>query len=167
MPILRPVRRKDHRPARPYFSWGTEYVAVLEASENFISLQHSLVQILEGFHEITLNPTGWLHTQNNRKLRLKDNGAKRYLVTELGISRYEAISSPELAEPFAEEWEKTASYWKAVREAWTRITRRHDSFQLRPKVDGDSLWQHQFAQATEYTERENPEPPKPGRKSIS
>ena len=33
----------DYTPSRPYFSWGTEYVHVLQESEDFISLQHTLV----------------------------------------------------------------------------------------------------------------------------
>ena len=34
---------KNYTPSRPYFSWGTEYVHVLEESEDLISLQHTLV----------------------------------------------------------------------------------------------------------------------------
>lgn len=34
---------EDYHPAKPYFSWGTEEVRVLEASDEFISLQHTLV----------------------------------------------------------------------------------------------------------------------------
>ena len=33
----------DYKPARPYQSWGTEFVTVVENSEKFISLQHILV----------------------------------------------------------------------------------------------------------------------------
>ena len=32
-----------YSPSKPYFSWGTEQVQVLESSERFISLQHTLV----------------------------------------------------------------------------------------------------------------------------
>lgn len=33
----------DYKPARPYQSWGNEYVYVIVDSENFISLQHIMV----------------------------------------------------------------------------------------------------------------------------
>ena len=33
----------DFKPSRPYFSWGTEYVHLLEDREDFISLQHTMV----------------------------------------------------------------------------------------------------------------------------
>ena len=33
----------NYKPARPYQSWGTEFVTVVENSEKFISLQHILV----------------------------------------------------------------------------------------------------------------------------
>jgi hypothetical protein len=33
----------QYTPPRPYFSWGTEQVRVLENSERFVSLQHTLV----------------------------------------------------------------------------------------------------------------------------
>lgn len=38
----------DYAPPRPYFSWGTEEVRVLEEREDFISLQHTLVMFFEG-----------------------------------------------------------------------------------------------------------------------
>ena len=34
---------ESYTPSRPYFSWGTEYVHVLDDREDFISLQHTLV----------------------------------------------------------------------------------------------------------------------------
>lgn len=37
----------DFAPARPYFSWGTEQVSVIEDTGTFISLQHTLVMYFE------------------------------------------------------------------------------------------------------------------------
>jgi hypothetical protein len=39
---------EDYEPPRPYFSWGTEHVHVLEATEERISLQHTLVMFFAG-----------------------------------------------------------------------------------------------------------------------
>ena len=33
----------NYTPSKPYFSWGTEHVAVIEDKKDFISLQHTLV----------------------------------------------------------------------------------------------------------------------------
>ncbi len=39
---------ENYTPARPYFSWTTEHVKLLEDSGNFISLQHILVMFMKG-----------------------------------------------------------------------------------------------------------------------
>lgn len=39
---------EEYEPPRPYFSWGTEHVHVLEAAEGFVSLQHTLVMYFAG-----------------------------------------------------------------------------------------------------------------------
>lgn len=245
----------DYQPPRPYFSWGTERVEVLEASERFISLQHTLVMffknedgsagepmlmkhwrqdwtyepetlwtfrgdrtwqkvdaaspegrwsqavfqvddspryevmgewrheggmstwrsdncprplprrefsvradynILEGVHEITLSPTGWLHTQHNRKLARDEDGS-RYLGLEVGINRYEAISAPDLATPLAASWQKSAPYWQQVREAWSELLGSRDQVRLRPEVEGAKLWQVHFARAGELEQQISPD----------
>lgn len=38
---------RNYQPPRPYFSWGTEHVAVIESRADFVSLQHTLVMYFE------------------------------------------------------------------------------------------------------------------------
>jgi hypothetical protein len=38
---------EDYEPTRPYQSWGTEYVYVVEDREDFVSLQHIIVMFFE------------------------------------------------------------------------------------------------------------------------
>ena len=38
---------EDHKPKRPYQSWGTEYIFVVEDRSDFISLQHVLVMMMK------------------------------------------------------------------------------------------------------------------------
>ena len=247
----------DYKPPRPYFSWGTEYVHVLENTPEYISLQHALVMyfkddkgevlgphilkhwrqdwtwqdhtifqysdvrtwkkveiakpkgrwsqavyqvddspryevmgrwshkgglstwrsdncprplprrefstrddynILEGVHEITLSPTGWMHVQNNRKLMLGSDGTRKYVGTELGVNRYEAITSPELATGFLTYWEKTAPYWSDVRTVWSGLQNGQPRISLQPKVSEQKLWQHHFSRAGEIEKNgSNPE----------
>lgn len=243
----------DYSPPRPYFSWATEHVEIIEDREDFISLQHSLVMyfknpdgedsgphvmkhwrqdwtwqdpeivtyqgfgirgkeqatepqgrwsqavfqvddspryevmgewthegglstwrsdnaprplprressvrkdynILEGVHEITLSPLGWIHVQNNRKLDLGADGSRSYRGTEIGVNRYEEIIEPDLATAWQEYWAKTADYWKAVRQAWDTIQDEHERFKLMDEVEGERLFQVHFGRAAEIMEAE-------------
>ena len=38
---------EDYKPTRPYQSWGTEYIFVVEDRGDFISLQHVLVMLMQ------------------------------------------------------------------------------------------------------------------------
>ncbi len=244
---------EDFKPARPYFSWGTENVTVLEEGERFISLQHSLVMyftdekgetdgphvmkhwrqdwtredpelqvyqgdltwkktpapapegkwsqavfqvddspryevagtwthegglsvwrsdncprplprrestirkdynILEGFHEITITPNGWVHVQNNRKLQADKGGGRKYLGQELGVNRYEEITSPDLAAAFKGYWAKTGGYWKSVRETWAEILKQ-DGFSMKASDQGQQLFMLHFDYAASI---EKPDP---------
>jgi hypothetical protein len=234
---------EDYQPKRPYFSWGTEHVVVLEDRPEFISLQHTLVMyfkneegetkgpfvmkhwrqdwtyqdadlqiyqgdqtwakspapspkgrwsqavfqvddspryevmgewvhdggmslwhsdtcprplprressvrkdynILEGTHEITLTPNGWVHVQNNRKLEVAKDGSRKYIGQELGVNRYEEITAPNLADAFDEYWEKTGSYWKNVRETWAEVLQSNDRFTLKETDDDEKLFSVHF-----------------------
>jgi len=234
---------EDYLPKRPYFSWGTEHVVVLEDRPEFISLQHALVMyfkndkgetegpfvmkhwrqdwtyqdadlqiyqgdntwakspapspkgrwsqavfqvddspryevmgewthdggmsmwrsdscprplprrefsvrkdynVLEGFHEITLTPTGWVHVQNNRKLNIAKDGLKKFVGQELGVNRYEEITAPDLAGAFNEYWDKTGSYWKNVRETWAEVFRDKNRFTLKESDDDEKLFSVHF-----------------------
>jgi hypothetical protein len=242
---------ESYKPPRPYFSWATEHVEVIEDREDFISLQHSLVMyfknpdgedsgphvmkhwrqdwtwqdpeiftyrgfgtwereksqspsgkwsqavfqvddspryevmgewsheggmsvwksdnaprplprressarddynILEGVHEITLTPNGWVHVQNNRKLDRAANGGLTYRGGEIGVNRYEEISEPELSTAWREYWTKTGNYWKEVRDAWAEIHASRDRFTVRGEVDGRRLFQVHFERAAEIAE---------------
>ena len=50
-----------YAPSRPYFSWGTEYVHVLEDRGDFISLQHTLVMFMKNEKEDTNGPIVMKH----------------------------------------------------------------------------------------------------------
>lgn len=45
-----------YAPPRPYFSWGTEHVFVIEDSDEFISLQHTLVMYMKDDSGKTMGP---------------------------------------------------------------------------------------------------------------
>lgn len=238
---------KGYKPPKPYFSWGTEHVQILDLKANFVSLQHTLVmyfkdkdgkesgpmvmkhwrqdwtfedkdlhtyrgnskwtresrtpeqvrgkwtqavfqvddspryevvgewsheggmsswrsescwrplprrefsvrddyQVLQGVHELTLTPTGWVHTQMNQKVALGEKGSKKIVGQELGVNRYERISEPSLMAAEA-ALKKSGDYWKEVREMWAEIFKKNDSFSLKSSVDDKKLYQHHFGYA--------------------
>lgn len=238
---------EDYTPPRPYFSWGTEHVQVIEDRADFVSLQHTLVMyfedpetkktetmtmkhwrqdwtfedrsmhvyrggntweqrevrlykgrwsqavyqvddspryevmgkwvhaaglhtwksdpsirplprrefskrsdynILNGVHEISITPNGWIHTQQNRKVNLPAIGKRQIVGQEYGINRYERITAPSLA-PASEEWKKVGPYWAEVRQKWDEVYRGYKRFTLLNKVDDKKLWQHHFDYAAQ------------------
>jgi len=248
---------ENFKPTRPYFSWGTENVAVLEDKPGFISLQHSLVMyfkndkgetegphvmkhwrqdwtfedpelqgyqgdltwkkmptpepkgkwsqavfqvddspryevagtwshdgglsiwrsdncprplprreftirkdynVLEGIHEISITPNGWVHVQSNRKLQVNKDGTRHYLGQELGVDRYEEITSPELAPAFNAYWAKTGDYWKDVRDTWSAILKEKDKFSMKDTYDGKQLFMIHFEYADALEKAEKPDP---------
>ena len=52
---------ESHSPARPYQSWGTEYVYVVEDKDDFISLQHVLVMYFQNNNEEPAEPMVMKH----------------------------------------------------------------------------------------------------------
>ena len=248
---------ENFKPTRPYFSWGTENVTLLEDSGKFISLQHSLVMyfkdekgevsgphvmkhwrqdwtyedpemqvyqgdltwkktatpqpqgkwtqavfqvddspryevvgawnhdgglsiwrsdncprplprreftirkdynVLEGIHEISITPNGWVHVQSNRKLQVNKDGSRKYVGQELGVDRYEEITAPELATGFNQYWAKTSGYWKDVRETWTKILKEKESFTLKDTYDEKQLFEIHFGYAAELEAAEKADP---------
>ena len=111
--------------------------------------QRSDYGMLEGEHEITLTPTGWVHEQSNLK-RVKPNSSSfppKYLSKEIGINRYERIDFPNLESPSNAYWLKSGDYWKAVRKVWDTLRNKRDKIELLPKVDGQSQYMYHFINA--------------------
>ena len=243
-----------YEPPRPYFSWGTEHVMLLEDRGEFISLQHTLVMymedkdgsvmgpfvmkhwrqdwsyekdaihtyqgnriweqetlapeqvsgtwvqsvfqvddspryevigrwkhgeqysswiseasfrplprrehsvrsdynILEGEHRITISPTGWIHEQHNRKVS-RSGGTDTYLAQEIGFTRYERISDPDLSAA-EESWKKEGDYWASVRNTWKTIFAEHTRFQIKATYEDAPLWQFHFGHAGEIEQADS------------
>lgn len=104
--------------------------------------------VLDGTHQITILPTGWVHVQNNQKLSLSADGAKQFVGQEIGVNRYERISAPSLLAA-SESWAKTKDYWAEVRRVWAEVYKKQDAFTLKPEVDGKKLYEEHFAFADE------------------
>lgn len=104
--------------------------------------------VLQGTHEIAITASGWVHTQNNQKVFLDEEGHKTILAQELGVNRYERITAPSLAAA-DDSWQKTGAYWAEVRKAWSDLSEKYETFSLKAEVDGKKLYQHHFGYAAE------------------
>lgn len=104
-------------------------------------------QVLQGTHEITVTPTGWVHTQQNEKVALDDENGEMILARELGVNRYQRIAEPKLAPAARESWQATGPYWAEVRKMWDEVFEKHPTFSLKSKVDGKKLYQYHFEYA--------------------
>jgi hypothetical protein len=102
--------------------------------------------VLQGVHELTLTPTGWVHIQQNQKVALGEKGKKKIVGQELGVNRYERISAPSLLAA-EEALVKSGGYWKEVRDVWAEIYDKNGTFSLKSEVDGKKLYQYHFGYA--------------------
>ena len=110
--------------------------------------------VLAGIHEITVTPTGWLHSQLNQKLVVKEGVVHKRVATELGAVRYERITTPVMGE--AEDyWAATGSFWESVRSTWAAVEGTEKSFTIRSRVDEKPMYSHLFALAGRL--EQNPE----------
>lgn len=73
-------------------------------------------QVLLGRNRHTVTPAGWVHEQDNVKMRL--DPSRELLVREAGLNRYTRVEK-DLSAGVA-YWKETEAYWRAVRAAWDR-----------------------------------------------
>jgi hypothetical protein len=111
--------------------------------------------VLASTHTITVTPTGWVHTQDNRKLLVAEGQDQiRCLACEAGINRYERIIAPDLASPADAYWAKTGDYWREVRAMWAEVCQARDRFRLQKQVGDAKLYQEHFEYADRVQENE-------------
>ena len=111
--------------------------------------------VLQGVHELTITPTGWVHVQRNQKLALAEDGNHKMVGKELGVNRYERILKPSLLAA-EEALEKSGEYWAEVREMWAEVFEKNETFSLRAMVDEKKLFQKHFAYAGQLERSEEP-----------
>ncbi len=99
--------------------------------------------VVEGVHNVVITPTGWVEERNMWK-RATEGGKSteppRYVAQELGIDRYERITSPSLDAAHT-YWSKAAPYWAIVRQVWREEMARRDRFMIRDEFEGKISYQ--------------------------
>ncbi len=113
--------------------------------------------LLQGSNTITVTRSGWVHRQDNAKVKILTSG-ERQIAREIGVNRYERISEPDLQGPASEYWDATGTFWRIVREEWDATLNATDRFQLNEKVDGQKLYHHLFGRSRKLQESKDLEP---------
>jgi len=80
------------------------------------AVRHPVYDRYLGINRHALTPEGWVHTQDNMKLGLKD-GALVPFVQEVVVNSYDRDTGFQYGEADA-YWGKTKGYWAAVRGFW-------------------------------------------------
>ena len=111
--------------------------------------------VLQGTHEITITPSGWVHTQQNQKVAFLDGGKISIVGQEIGLNRYEGITEPSLLAA-EEALAKSGEYWGEVRAMWSEVFEKNESFSLKSKVDQKKLFQYHFSYAGQIEGSDEP-----------
>lgn len=109
---------RGYTPAKPYQSWGTEYVYVVEDRGAFISLQHVLVMTILGEDDEIIGPFVTKHWRQD--WTYEDTSTLRYR----GFGRWESV---EVAP-------------QARRGAWSQAVWQVDDS---PRYEGVGRWRHE------------------------
>lgn len=99
--------------------------------------------VVEGVHGVVITPTGWVEERKMwKRVTAAGNAIEpaRYLAEEIGIDRYERITSPSLAAA-DDYWKKTDAYWKVVRQVWAEELAKRDRFAIRDEFEGKISYQ--------------------------
>ena len=107
---------------------------------------------LEGTNRHTILPAGWVHEQENYKVVLDKNGLPDkhtpFISKELGVNRYDLIQNFDFSAG-DQYWEETGDFWADVRNQWQAMFKQEQSFVLKNKVDGRSIYMEFFEYAEE------------------
>lgn len=112
-------------------------------------------QVLEGVNRHTITPGGWVHEQENYKLKLDIEGTLAeslpYLAKELGLNRYTRIEKFDFSAG-DEYWRATADFWREVRTQWRDLVADHAGFTVLQTVDDKPLYIPLFERAQAMVE---------------
>ena len=110
--------------------------------------------ILNRTNRIIVNDSGYLHSQDNKKI-IRGNGTDKLLVEEKGINSY--IKRDDIKCAAAKIWwEKNKVYWEKVRSIWEEKITNISTIKLETKVNDKVLHEYLMAQAKDYAEGKIP-----------
>ncbi|MEM7002345.1 MAG: DUF6607 family protein [Pseudomonadota bacterium] len=107
-------------------------------------------QTLIGTNRHTITPTGWIHTEDNRKVVLDEaGGIQQTLAVEAGLNRYERIADHDWSAG-DRYWSETGPFWQEVRAAWRDLFANQREISLHSTVDRQTMFQAMFGLARKH-----------------
>lgn len=94
----------------------------------------------------TVTSQGWTHEQDNTKAIRAGTATQTTLVREFGFNNYRRIQGYDFS-PAYHYWEKTAKYWRQVRQAWSERFTDNTRVVLNTEVDGMPIIEATFGHA--------------------
>lgn len=89
-----------------------------------------------------LTDSGWLHEQDNRKLRVKGS-EQTSLALEKGLNIYRRVDDARCATA-RRWWQDNKGSWHQVQDVWQELYRQSDRIHLLREKNGIPLWQRLF-----------------------
>lgn len=110
--------------------------------------------LLNRTNRLIINDSGYIHSQDNRKI-IRQNGVDKLLVEEKGINSY-VKKDPSACEAAKLWWEKNKVYWEKVRHIWEEKIAGISTIKMETKVNDKVLHEYLMAQAKDYAEGKIP-----------
>ena len=98
--------------------------------------------ILVAKNRQALTLTGWVHEQDNSKLRRLEDG-DHIIAREFGLNRYDRIAPEKCAEA-RDWWEKHRHFWADVRAVWNQLAQTQAEIHLHKEIDEKPLYRYLF-----------------------
>lgn len=103
--------------------------------------------VLVGKNRHTVTPLGWIHEEDNLKVKISSTGEIASVVArEAGFNRYERIVNFDFSAG-DEYWNRTQDFWLDVSEAWKKIYKTNQRFSIENNNQTNSLIGEMFGYA--------------------
>ena len=89
-------------------------------------------------NRIVITDTGWVHEQDNKKIRRTDGAPDEYIADEKGYNIYRKVDDSKCRQAAA-WWEKHRQFWQAVRRGWDEVLRDRTNIHLVAKLNDKRL----------------------------
>jgi hypothetical protein len=94
--------------------------------------------VLSRGNRIHVKPNGFVHEQDNDKIRREEGKPDVLIASEKGYNDYARIDA-EKCQAGQKWWQKNQDFWREVRTAWAEIEDKRMSFKFKDKVDDQRL----------------------------